>query len=471
MAPTDNESLINELRRLRRRVQEQDRELVRLRDENARLREKLERARRSGKRQAAPFSKGAPKPDPKKPGRRPGEAYGQSARRPTPERVDEVVVSAVPKQCPECKGAVAVTQVLSQFQTEIPKVQPRVTRFDVELGECTGCGRCFQGRDARQNSDALGAAGSHLGPRALALAADLNKGLGLSFGKVAALFNSVFNVSVSRGGLVQAVARVACALQPTYDKLVEAVRRSPVVSPDETGWRVGGETNWLWVFATENVTVYAILPGRGFQQACTILPADFAGTLARDGWAPYRQYEQALHQTCNAHLLRRCHELLETAQRGAARVPHAVRRILLDGLELRDRRDRGELSSHGVLVATGRLGARMDRLLEWRPTDDENRKLLKHLRHERDALFTFLRHPNVPATNYRAEQAVRPAVVTRKVWGGNRTWEGAASQQILMSVLRTSRQQGHDPVARIVPVLRSRQPAALPMTGPPALMN
>lgn len=452
---------------MRQRVEDLEHENSRLKDENARLREQLEGARRSGKRQAAPFSKGPPKADPKKPGRRAGEAYGQCSRRPTPEHVDDVVVSHVPEKCPYCSSTVDVTQVLSQFQTEIPPVRPHVTRFDVELGECVGCGRCFQGRDARQNSDALGAAGSHLGPRALALAADLNKGLGLSFGKVAALFHSVFNVSVSRGGLVQAVARVADALKPTYDELVEVVRHSPVVSPDETGWRVGGKTNWLWVFATQDVTVYVILPGRGFEQACTILPADYTGALARDGWAPYRRYEQALHQTCNAHLLRRCHELLETAQGGAARVPHAVRRILLDGLDLRDRRDRGELSSHGILVATGRLGAKMNRLLEWQPTDEENRKLLKHLRHERDALFTFLRHPNVPATNYRAEQAVRPAVVTRKVWGGNRTWAGAASQQILMSVLRTSRQQGYEPVDRIVPVLRSRQQTPVSITGPP----
>ena len=44
-----------------------------------------------------------------------------------------------------------------------------------------------------------------------------------------------------------------------------------------------------------------------------------------------------------------------------------------------------------------------------------------------------------------AEQAIRPAVVTRKVWGGNRTWAGAWTQQILASVLSTSRKQRHHP--------------------------
>jgi len=47
---------------------------------------------------------------------------------------------------------------------------------------------------------------------------------------------------------------------------------------------------------------------------------------------------------------------------------------------------------------------------------DENRKLAKHLYAEKEALFTFLTHDGVDATNWRAEQAIRPAVVNRKVW-------------------------------------------------------
>src|SRR5438105_4492704 len=110
--------------------------------------------------------------------------------------------------------------------------------------------------------------------------------------------------------------------------------------------------------------------GRGYEQAVTILGEDFAGTFERDGWSVYRSFTKAQHQTCYAHLLRRCHELLETAQRGAARVPHAVEGILQRALRLRDRRDAGLLSPHGLVVATGRLESQMDRLLAWEPTDD-----------------------------------------------------------------------------------------------------
>jgi transposase len=415
-----------------------------LKTEISRLRELLEKSHRSGKRQAAPFSKGDPKSNPKRPGRKPGARYGRRGRRPIPDHVDAVVEAPLPERCEHCAGELELLAVQPQYQTELPPIRPHVTRIDVAVGRCRCCGRRVRGRHPLQTSDALGAAASQLGPRALALAAHLNKGLGLSFGKVSALYATAFGIVVTPGGLCLALHRLARAGEPTYQALVVAIRQAPVDAADETGWKVGGLLQWLWAFVTLRATVYAIQAGRGYDEAARILGEDFAGTLQRDGWAPYRQFTQATHQTCLTHLLRRCHDILETSQRGAARFPHAVQSVLQGALELRDRRDAGEISPHGLAVVRGRLEARMDRLLAWQPTETENRKLVKHLRNERSALFTFLRHPEVEATNWWGEQAIRPAVVTRKVCGGNRTWPGAHTQEVLMSVLRTCHQQSVD---------------------------
>jgi len=428
-------------------------------DEIARLQELLEQARRAGKRQAAPFSKGPPNAAPRRPGRRPGAAYGRAAHRGAPEHIDEVVAVPLPPRCPHCGAAVDPLGVAPQYHAELPPGRPHVTRFDVALGRCRHCRRRVQGRHPRQTSDALGAAASQLGPRALALAADLNKALGLSFGKVSRLFQTFFGIAVSRAGLCRALERVARVAAPTYDALAGWIRdNAPVVTPDETGWKVGGQLQWLWVFVTARVTVYAIQPGRGFDEAAQVLGADFAGVLVRDGWGPYRRFQRALHQTCLGHLLRRCRENLETALRGTARFPHAVKTLLQDALALRDRRARGELSPHGFAVARGRLETRGDRLLAWQPTDEDNRKLAAHLVREHDALFTFLYHPEVPATNWAAEQAIRPAVVTRKVCGGNRTERGAHTQEVLITVLRTASQQGRDPYALLAALLCAPTP-------------
>ena len=71
-------------------------------------------------------------------------------------------------------------------------------------------------------------------------------------------------------------------------------------------------------------------------------------------------------------------------------------------------------------------------------------------------MFTFLTKPGVQATNWRAEQALRPAIVNRKSWGGNRTDAGARTQVIAMSVIRTARQQNLDPIELMAEAQRHR---------------
>jgi len=212
--------------------------------------------------------------------------------------------------------------------------------------------------------------------------------------------------------------------------------------------------------------VYRIAAHRGYDDAKAVLGEGFAGVLERDGWAPYRKFTHAGHQTCLAHLLRRVGELLADARRGQAKTPHAVRRILTQALAARDQRDAGELGQAAAAAEAGRLGAAVDKLIGGQTVYPPNRRLPDHLGRERDALFTFLAVPGVQATNWRAGQAIRPAVVTRKQWGGNATWDGAECWQVLASVLRTATQQGRDPVAILVGLLRAPGPVVAELAIP-----
>jgi transposase len=109
-----------------------------------------------------------------------------------------------------------------------------------------------------------------LGSRAVALATELNMELGLSPQKTAKALARL-GIRVTAGGVVQAIARQARALEPTYQALIEGVRSSRAVAPDETGWRINGQKAWLWAFAGDQVTVYLIAPGRGYEHAAQIL--------------------------------------------------------------------------------------------------------------------------------------------------------------------------------------------------------
>jgi hypothetical protein len=197
-----------------------------------------------------------------------------------------------------------------------------VRRFAVHIGACYRCGRRVQGRDARQTTDALGAASTHLGPHAVAFSVPLNKVVGLSHGKVAALLRDWFQLTVRPSAVTQALHRAARQATPTYAALRAQVRGSPVVSPDETSWKVSGQLQWLWAYATPSTVVYAIQPGRGFPQAAAVLGPDFDGVLVRDGWAPYRQFDRAISDhgvaVARGHLFNRLAALIRAPVRHAA---------------------------------------------------------------------------------------------------------------------------------------------------------
>ena len=425
------------------RCVELERQVADLRAQVQRLEALLDEQRRAGKRQAAPFAKGPPQAAPKKPGRKPGPAYGRKAHRqpPQPEQLDEVHDAPLPDTCPDCGGAVDETGVAAQYQVEIPR-RPIHRQFNVHIGCCRACRRRVQGRHPLQTSDALGAAAAQLGPDAQAAVVDLNKQAGLSHGKVTRVLHDLFGIPLSRGGSVHTVLRAARRCEPVYAGLCAEVAEADWVVPDETGWRLAGRSAWLHTLVSAQATVYVVDPTRSGAVAERVLGRDYAGVMIHDGWSVYDDFLSAGHQQCLAHLLRRAHELLQTATRGAVHFPRAVAGILQAALDLRQRYAAQEISRHGLDVLRGRLASRLDALLWPVKTHAANERFAKHLWKHREQLFTFLKIPGLDATNWRAEHAIRAGVLLRKVWGGNRTSVGGRAQSVLMSVWRTCWQRG-----------------------------
>ena len=422
----------------------------------AELTRSLEAALRAGKRQAAPFRKGPPKPNPKTPGRKSGDAHGSHGHRPPPppEQVAECHDALLPDACPHCQGRLVETGTAEQFQTEIPRT-PLVRKFRVHIGHCESCGKRAQGRHPLQTSDALGAAASQVGPDAQAAATLLHTQAGLSHGKVAAVFDALFGIDLTRGASAQIGLRAAARLEPDYRLILDEVKKSEQIAADETGWRVGGQPAWLHAGVGDRATAYAIDPQRSASVLEGVIGAGWPGVLSHVGFASYERFGEAIHQQCLAHVLRRARDLLATATRGAVRFPRQVIELFTEAIHWRngyvpgawtdDQRDRHR-------------GAFEDRLLELvrRPRAvPEYATLAKHLRGHFEQWFAFVFDPRIEPTNWKAEQAIRPAVVNRKVWGGNRTPNGARAQGVLMSVLETCRRQAQSVVDYVSQSLRA----------------
>ena len=137
---------------------------------------------------------------PKRPGRKRGHP---GAFRHKPDHLDEAIEVGL-CSCPHCGGTQFKDQnAIEQLIEDIPPVRPHVTRLTVYQGTCVGCGQSVRSKHPLQMSLAIGAAGVHLGPRALAVAADLNKAKGLSMRKTCAVLRDCFGLQLSSGGLLR----------------------------------------------------------------------------------------------------------------------------------------------------------------------------------------------------------------------------------------------------------------------------
>jgi len=295
--------LREENRKLRAEVQQLHQERDRLADQVRQLQQRVEELEREAARQAAPFRRSDKKRvDParrKRPGRKPGH---RGAYRPIPKHIDQEV--EVPLRCcPCCGGAVKNLAPLTQYIEEVPPVRPHVTRLVTWSGECARCGQ-VRSTHPLQTSVGQGAAAVQLGPRALALAALLNKKLGLTLRKTCAVLKALCGISITPGGLTQLLARVAGKVAGEYGQLIEQVRRSEAVFADETSWWVGGPGWWLWVFTTaEGVTFYRVDQHRGSAVVREVLGEEFSGVLVSDCLSSYDPVDYRKHK-CIAHHLR-----------------------------------------------------------------------------------------------------------------------------------------------------------------------
>jgi len=409
--------------------------------EMERLRARVEEMERAGKRQATPFARRKLVEKPKRPGRKAGQGKFARRARPTIKQVHETKTARL-SGCPECGGKLGEIHKHEQFVTDIPVVEVKTTRFVTFSGYCRECHKRVRSRHPEQISQATGAAGVLVGPRARALAADLKHRLGVSYGKVSEVLNDTFGMQVSRSGWCQADQKLAQTARPVYEGLVEVIRQCSVVHADETGWRIGTLAAWLWVFTNQEATVYAIRDNRSSDVVVDILGGEFKGILASDCYLAYdeKRFTTWLKQKCVGHLLRELKEMKENKSGRALHFARQVTIVLQQALALKA--ERPTLDPFTFFQRSQALEARLDTLIapHRRLSDRDNARFAKRLRKHREHLLRFLYVDELEATNNLAERMLRPAVITRKTNGCNRTRPGAETHAILSSVLVTCRQ-------------------------------
>jgi len=389
------------------------------------------------------------KPAQKKGGKKPGQKPGHAGhRRRPPERIDQRKNHRL-KCCPDCGGSLrrcAATR--TRYTEDIPQdIQPVVTEHTIHRDWCPKCRKSVE----PTVPDAL--PGSQIGNRVLTMTSWLHYGLGATLSQIVEVFNHHLHFPLTPGGLIQQWYRLQEVLYPWYEQIQQEALEAAVLHADETGWRVNGRRHWLWCFTTPQSTYYLIDQQRGRPVLARFFRREFSGVLVSDFWGAYNAVVCAARQTCLAHLLRNLEhvEKYKYPSRQWPKFAKKLRRLLRDGMRLKKRQ--AELSPDGYASRRDRLHRRLDQLIQRPWKDREARRLIKRLRRHRHDLLTFLDHPAVPYDNNHGERAIRPAVIIRKNSYCNRSGRGADTQAVLMSIYRTLKQRGHNPLTTIVDAL------------------
>jgi len=390
-----------------------------------------------------PTTKGRAKPEGARPGH-PGH------RRPTPPRIDrreEHTLSA----CPKCHGPVrACRSARTRIIEDIPAdITPVVTEHTIPRYWCPHC------RDTVEPvvPDAL--PGSTIGWRVVVLSAWLHYLLGVTLAQILDVFNFHLHFKLTAGGLVQMWRRLREILFAWYLEIQTPALSSAVLHADETGWRVNGQTHWLWCFTTTELTYYLIDRSRGSPALKKFFKKEFAGVLVTDFWSAYNAVVAAQKQKCLPHLLRDLKRTQHYHKPGGdwPAFSKQLKRLIRDSLRLSKRRK--ELSAAVFTSRRNRLERRLRDLLAQPWENRHARRLVKRLRRHASELFTFLDHPEVPSDNNHGERQIRPAVIARKNSYANGIEDGAETQAVLMSVFRTLKQRGRNPVSAVLEAVRS----------------
>lgn len=390
----------------------------------------------------------------KKPGQKPGHPGSYRQR---PAEADEVIEVPL-EDCPNCHGVLEDVNTCEQYVEEVIPAHTIVRCYRTYKGYCPNCQRTVESRHPDQIPNRM------IGSRALLLAAEMKHGLGVPYRKVATSLKRLCGLSITAGALVGEMNALAKWLKPEYEAIQSALRQSSSVHVDETGWRLDGESCWLWAFTNDSFTIYEVNSSRGHQVVLQQLGEEYPGTIISDFYTAYNPlpYKQ---QKCLVHLLRELSGCKDDTDEFLA-FRKKLTRLLRDALRLKQRMTDTPKETYDRL--SGYIHQRLSDLACASYQTPDCQRLAKRLRKHSHQLFTFLEQMDIESNNNCAERAIRPAVVTRKISGGNRSPVGTEALSIITSIIQTCKQQDKDFVEVGMEIIRryhANLPTGVLLTG------
>ena len=424
------EQLKNENELLKAKIKELEARLAQY--ENAHTPPSLRRGRNRKKDQD--------KNDKGKPGQKVGHK-GLTRPYATPDRQVEVTMD----RCPDCGTDLgAPFRIDSKIVEEIPEPQPIiVTEYKIAHYRCPCCRKEVAAKDPGCPHE------GKFGNNVIAQATLLKYEDRIPHRKIHDAMVRIFGLKISPATIFDLTRRAADAVQSEYDAILRKIRSAPILYVDETSIHVQGERHWIWTFSTPSESFFVIRKSRGMKVLMEVLTRRFKGIIVCDGWKPYARFTNRI-QRCWAHLLRESKDIAEKFEE-AIPLHNALKElyeILTEALE-----NDPPPEVRKTLWQLAREALRHWILKEY--SIEKVRKFIGKINNGFDYWFTFIINPGVEPTNNRAERALRPHVVLRKILGTLRNDKGTSIHERIMTTLATWGQRGLDSLQMLIAKLAS----------------
>jgi transposase len=420
--------------------------------DNAALRAKLDLPPKTPDNSSTPPSQGRkPNGESKAKAKTKAHAGAHRSLHPNPTRVLDVSAD----RCSHCQADVTcVAQVAVQAydRIEIPPITPDVTRVTLYGGICP----CCRGRFKAAAPAGL-EPGSPFGPNLRAFVLYLRFGQAIPFERLERLMSDLFGLTISEGAIANMMAASAKAFEAQFERIKQRLLSGTAIASDETGVRVGKKGFWTWVFHHGDSACFVIRPGRG-----KVVVAEFLGDFRPDFWisdrlGAQRGWARVDHQVCLAHLLR---DIQYAIDEGDHVFAPALKRLIKRAIRIGRRRE--SLADATLATYHARIQTDLDRLLAIEPATKAARKLREIICRFRQKLFVFITNRQIPPTNNGSEQALRPAVVFRKITNCFRSEWAANLYANVRSVIETARRRGIGTLEAITETLKGHEIRVLP---------
>jgi transposase len=378
--------------------------------------------RRGGNRKKDKDSKG-------KPGQKIGHK-GLTRSYAAPDSQVEVTAD----RCPDCGSELGSPfRIESRIIEEIPEPQPvMVTEYKIAHYRCPCCRKEVVANDASCPHE------GKFGNNTIAQATLLKYEDRLPHRKIESALKRMHGLKISPATIFDLTRRAADAVQSEYDAILNKIRGAPILYVDETGIHVQGEKHWIWTFTTPSETFFVIRKSRGTKVLIEVLTRRFKGIIVCDGWKPYARFTKRL-QRCWAHLLRESKDLSEKFEE-AIPLHNALK-------ELYESLTKALENDPPPEVRMNLWNSAQEALRHWVGNEysiEKVQRFIGKINNGFDYWFTFIINPGVEPTNNRAERALRPQVILRKIFGTLRNDKGTSIHERIMTTLATWGQGGLD---------------------------